>query len=350
MSPPANLGERLAGGSTPASEGLAVVIPAFKGAYLRTTLASFVAQTSRRFRVYVADDASPEDLAAIVRPFAGELDLAYHRFERNLGGTSIARHWDRAIALSDERWVWLFSDDDEVSPDCVAAFWAARAERPAAAGLHRFQCLFVGADGKPLPNVEMYRYPPHASWEDHVRAITITQPQYVTIVQNVIFPRELYRRHGGFTDYPLGLWSDFITWARFSYEEGFFTLPAGEVYYRIHPASIGGRIFCGGGEREKMLHTAGRMVADLRALMAERGVQVPDWDFLIFLSQLLEYAQLPLSATERVAAAEALRTGWPRWPVVREAVFWWYAGRPALRQARWLQGALQWKRRLAARR
>ena len=113
-----------------ADERLAVIIPAFKGRHLAATLASFAAQTDRRFRVYVADDGSPEELAPIVAPFRAQLDLVYHRFPENLGRTSLAGHWHRAMALSRERWVWLFSDDDLVSPDSVAAFWAERARRP----------------------------------------------------------------------------------------------------------------------------------------------------------------------------------------------------------------------------
>lgn len=350
MIPPSHTSEKTfrAGGAAGTDEGLAVVIPAFKGGHLREALAAFAAQTSRRFRLYVADDASPENLEAIVRPFARELDLVYRRFDRNLGGTSLASHWDRAIALSDERWVWLFSDDDEVSPDCVAAFWAARVQRPESGGLHRFQCQFVGPDGKALPQVTLYRYPPQASWEEHVRAITMTHPQYVTIVQNVIFPRELYQRHGGFADYPLGLWSDYITWARWSYEEGFFTMPTGTVFYRIHPSSIGGQIFCAGGGRTELLRTAGRMLVELHAMFAERGRRAPDWALLIWMSQLFQYAPAPLSLDERAAAAECLRLGWPRWPLIREVVFWFYAGRPALRRSRWAQWLLRWKRRFRA--
>jgi glycosyltransferase involved in cell wall biosynthesis len=321
---------------SPAGEGLAVVIPAYKGAYLTATLGSFAAQTDRRFRIYIGDDASPDDLAAIVAPFRSQLDLIYHRFPTNLGRTSLTRHWDRVIALSQERWIWLFSDDDFVSPDCVAGFWTARARDPAGAGLLRFQCDYVAAEGQPISGIRMFRYPPHQTWEEHVHGPALRGVTYTSIVQNVIFPREIYLRHHGFYDYPLGFWSDFITWARFSREEGLTLIPAGSVFYRIHASSIGGHVFVGGGDRCNLLRIGGRMFADLRLLYAEVGRRPPRWEFLRWFSRLFQFSPQPLNAAERAAAREALRLGWPDWPLLREAVFWFSAGRPMLRNLRWV--------------
>lgn len=318
-------------------ERLAVVIPAYKGRHLPDTLAAFAAQTCRRFRVYVADDASPENLEALVAPFAGRLDLVYRRFPENLGRVSLARHWDRAIALGDERWVWLFSDDDLVSPDCVAAFWAAQEGDAPAAGLHRFQSEFIGADGRPLPGCRIMRYPVHQTWEEHVRALANRDALYVSIVQNIVFPRELYQRHGGFADYPLGLWSDYITWARWARADGIRTLPAGLVSYRVHAGSIGGNLLHAGADRSELLRVGGRMFADLSALFAAEGKRAPELLLLAWFARLFRFSPFPLSATERRAAAQALRTGWPRLPLVREAVFWWHAVRPILKRQPWLR-------------
>jgi len=60
---------------------LAIVIPAYKAAFLGRTLASIAAQTDRHFVVYVGDDASPHDLADICAGFAGAMALRYHRFD-----------------------------------------------------------------------------------------------------------------------------------------------------------------------------------------------------------------------------------------------------------------------------
>lgn len=317
-------------------ERLAVVIPAYKGRHLAATLAAFAAQTDRRFRLYIADDGSPEDLAAVVAPFRPQLDLVYHRFPDNLGHSSLAAHWDRAIALGRENWIWLFSDDDLVSPDCVAAFWAARAQAPAHRGLFRWHCAFIDTAGAPFHDLPILRYPEHQSWDEHVRSLLRPGALHVCNVQNVAFPRELYRRHGGFPDYPLGFWSDWIAWARFARDAGIVTLPAGSVFFRIHPGSIGGQVFAAQGDRCQLLGTAGRLFADFATLYAGSGRRFPRLAALLYFSRLFAYAPRPLNAAERRAAATALALGWPRWPGLREAVFWWHAGRPALKQVPWI--------------
>ena len=99
---------------------LAIILPAYKGRFLSETLDSVAAQTCRDFVLYIGDDASPDALQEIVRPYESRLPLVYHRFDRNLGRTDLAGHWERCIALSDEPLVWLFSDDDLMPPDGVA--------------------------------------------------------------------------------------------------------------------------------------------------------------------------------------------------------------------------------------
>ena len=51
---------------------LAIVIPAYKAAFLGRTLASIAAQTDRHFVVYVGDDASPHDLADLAPASQGQ--------------------------------------------------------------------------------------------------------------------------------------------------------------------------------------------------------------------------------------------------------------------------------------
>ena len=48
---------------------LAIVIPAYKAKYLPETLDSLVAQTDKRFHVYIGDDKSPEDIETIVKRY-----------------------------------------------------------------------------------------------------------------------------------------------------------------------------------------------------------------------------------------------------------------------------------------
>lgn len=103
---------------------LAIVIPAYKAEYLREGLHSIASQTCKDFVVYVGDDASPFDIEGIVKEYEGKMEIRYHRFKNNLGGKDLVAQWERCLGLAgDERWIWLFSDDDIMGPECVRTFY-----------------------------------------------------------------------------------------------------------------------------------------------------------------------------------------------------------------------------------
>ena len=100
---------------------LAIIIPAYRAAHLGDTLRSLAAQTDHSFRVYVGDDASPEDLRSVVAPWEEALGLSYRRFEDNLGGASLFAQHRRCMDLAGpEEWVCFLSDDNALSPRAVA--------------------------------------------------------------------------------------------------------------------------------------------------------------------------------------------------------------------------------------
>ena len=80
------------------------------------TLMSIFLQTLDNFHVYIGDDASKEDLQSVILDFPQD-KITYKRFKTNLGSCDLISQWKRCIALSSEEpWIWLFSDDDLMSP------------------------------------------------------------------------------------------------------------------------------------------------------------------------------------------------------------------------------------------
>ena len=60
---------------------LAIVIPAYKGRFLKETLDSIAVQAHKdEFVLYIGDDASPERLDKIVESYQNKVNLVYHRF------------------------------------------------------------------------------------------------------------------------------------------------------------------------------------------------------------------------------------------------------------------------------
>src|SRR5271170_7833477 len=125
------------------SSTLAIVIPAYKTKYLDAALASIASQTNKNFKVYVCDDGSKEDIKSITEKYAGQLNLQFHRFDENLGKTDLVGHWNRSVAMADEEWIWLFSDDDVMAPGCARAFFDALELTNSQHNLYRFNIEMI---------------------------------------------------------------------------------------------------------------------------------------------------------------------------------------------------------------
>ena len=58
---------------------LAIVIPAYKSTFLKSTLESIARQTCKDFTVYIGDDCSPYNLECIVDDYKDQIDVVYKR-------------------------------------------------------------------------------------------------------------------------------------------------------------------------------------------------------------------------------------------------------------------------------
>jgi hypothetical protein len=217
---------------------LAIVIPAYKPDFFRAALESVAAQTDGRFRVYVGDDAAPPEIGRI----AGEveasmsargIELVYRRFDQNLGRSSLTAHWNRCVALSTEPWVWLFSDDDLMAPDCVASFHEAL-DAGGSAAVMRFDTEMIDGRGRRLAV-----NPPHPTREsgtDFVYArLNGERNSYVV---EYVFRREAFEEMGGFPDYPVAWCADDVAWYQLSRGSEIRTLPRGNVRWRASGLNI----------------------------------------------------------------------------------------------------------------
>lgn len=217
---------------------LAIVIPAYKATFLRATLDSIAAQTDRRFRVYIGDDASPEPVREIVDDYSERLDIVYRRFDDNLGGRDLVAQWQRCIAMSEqERYIWLFSDDDIMESKCVEAFLSLPEETRDNALVH-FDIDVIDSrhDGRATPASP---YPPRLSAADYLRGKLTGR--FVSYVVEFIFPRRLYEATGGFENFDLAWGSDFMTWLKFAAlsPRGIVTIPGGpKVGWRMSDRNI----------------------------------------------------------------------------------------------------------------
>jgi glycosyltransferase involved in cell wall biosynthesis len=216
------------------SHPLAIVIPAYKSAFLRQVLESIAGQTCRDFQVYIGDDASPEDIKDIVREFSGTLPIVYQRFDRNLGSVSLVKHWQRCISLSCEPWIWLFSDDDLMDENCVERFLQDLKLTQGRHDLYRFNTSSIDRSGRLLSENPLH--PQNETGADFL--VTRLQGGRTSTAQELIFSRDAYESVGGFPDFPLGWASDDAFIASLGSRKSIRVVPGARVQWRLSGRNI----------------------------------------------------------------------------------------------------------------
>jgi glycosyltransferase involved in cell wall biosynthesis len=218
----------------PESHPLAIVIPAYKSAFLREVLESIAAQSCRNFRVYVGDDASPENISDIVDKFSEKLPLRYHRFPENFGSISLSEHWRRCIALSHEPWVWLFSDDDLMEEGCVEAFYRELQLTSGRHELYRFNTCSINGQGRLVS--ENVPHPQNESGPDFL--MCRLRGGRTSTVQELIFSRSAWESVEGFPDFPLGWASDDAFIAKLGSRKPIRVMPGPRLKWRLSGKNI----------------------------------------------------------------------------------------------------------------
>lgn len=212
---------------------LVIVIPAFKPDFLKKALSSIENQHDLRFHVIIGDDGSPHSLESICAPFVETHGWTYHRFEDNLGKTDLVGHWNRCVALTNKPWIWLFSDDDEMDPDCVAGFYESLKENPQAQVL-KFNFSIIDKDSNLLENNELEKEDLSGFEFGKLRF----ERKVLTSAVEFIFSRKAWEREGGFINFPAAWCSDDASWISFTEPEKIRLIRKGLVFWRLSEVNI----------------------------------------------------------------------------------------------------------------
>ena len=214
-------------------DSLAIVIPAYKADFLDTTLKSIAQQTNKQFTLYIGDDNSPDDLRSIIDKYQGKIKTVYHRFEENLGGSDLVKHWERCIDLTkNEEWIWLFSDDDIMSPTCVDDFYK-EIDNVNHYDLVRFNVKVIDNTGNKLREI---KYPQELSSKAlYTEKIA---GHLECFVVEYIFRRSTYLKYNGFVKFDLAWGSDLATWVNFGERNNILTLNSPGISWRSSGVNI----------------------------------------------------------------------------------------------------------------
>jgi glycosyltransferase involved in cell wall biosynthesis len=216
---------------------LAIIIPYYKLTFFEETLQSLANQTNKRFKVYIGDDASPEDPTDLLNQYQGKFDFIYHRFEINLGGISLTQQWERCIALSDNKeWLMILGDDDFLGTNVVEQFYVHLQEFDSKANVVRFasQLIYEVDNSKS----KIYTHP---VWESATDAF-YRKFERITMssLSEYVFTRKAFKKYG-FYNYPLAWNSDDRAWLDFSDDQPIYSINDALVYPRISNLNITGK-------------------------------------------------------------------------------------------------------------
>lgn len=216
---------------------LAILIPYYKVSFFRETLESLYLQTDQRFRVYIGNDASPENPEQLIEEYKGRFEFTYRKFADNLGGVSLTGQWDRCIAMMrDEEWFMVLGHDDYLGPNAIEEFYKnlAIAEKEKI-NVIKLNSTIVDEKGtfvsekKPEPFIkssiehffDKYIYEGRSSLSEH------------------IFKKAAYEQYG-FTAMPFAWHSDDLALLEFSEYGNIMFLESAKCYVRVSSESISG--------------------------------------------------------------------------------------------------------------
>ncbi|MNQ35097.1 Glycosyl transferase family 2 [compost metagenome] len=216
---------------------LAIIIPYYKLSFFEETLVSLANQTDKRFKVYIGDDASPENPLELLNQFEGKFEFVYHRFEDNLGGISLTKQWERCINLSkNEDWLMILGDDDFIDNKLVELWHSNFESFNKKTAVIRFASKLIFEETNRTS--EIYSHP---IWENATDSF-YRKFKHLTrsSLSEYIFSKESFLKYR-FYDYPLAWNSDDRAWLDFSDNKPIFTINDSIVYVRLSDLNISGK-------------------------------------------------------------------------------------------------------------
>lgn len=218
---------------------LAIIIPYYKLTFFEATLQSLAAQTCQDFKVYIGDDASPENPAMLLEKYKGKFDFVYHRFATNLGGTSLTKQWERCIALSgNEEWLMILGDDDVLGENVVEEFYKNLSE------IDKIGCNVVRFASQSIDKIKnvLSKVYKNAKLE---KAADFFYSRYSGLVRcslsEHVFRKESYVNFS-FRDYPLAWHSDDYAWLDFAEDKPIFAINDAIVLITVSNESLTGKL------------------------------------------------------------------------------------------------------------
>lgn len=216
---------------------LGIVIPYYNITFFEETLQSLANQTNKNFKVYIGNDASPDNPITLINSYQDDLNITYLKFEKNLGKNSLTTQWDRCIKMvQEEKWIMILGDDDVLDCSVVNSFYDQFEVFNNKSRVVRFATRTISEKTNSISDI--FEHPVWERSEDsfYRKFRWLTRSS----LSEYIFERDSYLNHK-FFPYPLAWHSDDRAWLEFSENTPIFTINEAVVFIRNSSISISGK-------------------------------------------------------------------------------------------------------------
>ena len=209
-----------------------ILIPAYKSRFLKECIDSILVQTVSDFEIVIVDDASPEDLYAIVGRY-DDKRIRYYRNDKGFGAYHLVDNWNKCLQYATGDYVICMGDDDKLVPTCLENYVSLISKYP---GLHVYHTRTEIIDENSEAFQIQEQRPEYESgyslwwhrWNGRVR-------QYVG---DFLYDRVYLLSVGGFYRLPLAWASDDITAVRAAIDKGIANTKEPGFLYRENRMTI----------------------------------------------------------------------------------------------------------------
>ena len=210
---------------------ISITIPAFKATFLKDAIASVRAQNYEKWELIILDDASPEDIKAIVDVF-NDKRIRYYRNETNTGALNVVDNWNKCFQLCLGEYVICMGDDDMLLPWALEEYIKLMKEYPELNVYHALTDV-VNEYGQIIGHQRVR--PKYQTVEELVLHRWKGDIQFIG---DFCYRVDHLRNQGGYYKLPLAWASDDVTAVRAAEEGGIANTQVPCFLYRENSSSI----------------------------------------------------------------------------------------------------------------
>lgn len=208
-----------------------VLIPAYKGSYLKEAMQSVLEQDYANLELIVLNDCSPEPLENIVANFT-DSRIRYYKNKKNSGAERLVETWNKCLSLANGDFVICMGDDDKLKPNCLSGYNSLINEYPGYDVYHGMTEI-INEDSvvtrlqEQRPIQESVYSMMYHRWNGRIQ-----------FIGDFLYRRDVLVSKGGFFDLPMAWGSDDITAYLMAGDKGIINSQVPLFQYRISSLTL----------------------------------------------------------------------------------------------------------------